>query len=204
MKSAVTMHLLQLALYPRTRALVNGIEYHVSLDRRGGRVLLLNSVQKGSTVRIDFHYEVEDVYSARQKRARVYSSSDREGEWVSIKEVVSEADDSPAAASYLYRGEVKISEDPASLISGDGRVRVRSRSRLSIAYYDEDNAHEPTDRTSVGLALPTPTPNPEPTATPSPTPTPIPAVNPLLLILGVGAVILIALIDRRRFKAQDG
>ena len=193
-----------LALYPRTRALVNGLEYPVSLDRGRGRVSLLNDADRGSTVRIDFHYEVVDAFPVQAKRARVYSSSDREGEWVAIREVASESDDSPAAASYLYRGEIEISEDATSKAAGDGKVFVRKRSRLSVAYYDADGAAEPEKRASVGLNLPTPTPSPQPTATPVPTPTPIPAVNPLLLILGVSAAILIALIDRRRSKARNG
>ena len=103
-----------------------------------------------------------------------------------------------------YRGEIEISDDPASKGTGDGKVFVRNRSRLSVVYYDESSIHEPVDRTSVGLDLPTPTPSPRPTATPLPTPTPIPAVNPFLLILAVSAAILIALIDRRRVRAQNG
>lgn len=169
-----------------------------------GLVSIRTKAPKGSTVRIDFHYEVVDAFPAQAKRARVYSSSDREGEWVAIREVASESDDSPAAASYLYRGEIEISEDAASKAAGDGKVFVRKRSRLSVVYYDVGGAAEPKKRASVGLDLPTATPSPQPTATPVPTPTPIPAVNPLLLILGVGAAILIALIDRRRSKAQNG
>ena len=114
------------------------------------------------------------------------------------REVASETDDSPAAASYLYRGEIEISEDPASLAPGDGRVRVRSRSRLSVAYYDGVNLTDPEERISLGLDLPTPTPHPRPTATAAPTPTPIPAVSPLMLLLGVCAAALVVLYGRIR------
>ena len=192
-----------LAIYPYARAFVDGLEYHVNLGRRNGSVSLVYDVDAGSTVRVDFHYEVVDAFPAQAKRARVYSSSDREGEWVAIREVASKSDASPAASSGLYRGEVEISEDPASKGAGDGKVFVRTRSRLSVVYYDVGGGTEPEKRASVGLDLPTPTPSPSPTATPLPTPTPIPAVNPLLLILGVGVAILIVLIDRRRIKAQN-
>ena len=187
-----------LAINPRTSAFVNGLEYQINLDPRRGRVFLLNDVDAGSIVRVDFHYEVVDAFPANARRVRIYSSSDREGEWVPIREVASETDDSPAAASYLYRGEIEISEDPASLAPGDGRVRVRSRSRLSVAYYDGVNLTDPEERISLGLDLPTPTPHPRPTATASPTPTPIPAVSPLLLLLGVCATVLVVVYGRIR------
>ena len=162
-----------------------------------GLVAISTEAPQGSTVRIEFHYEVVDVFPAEARLARVYSSSDKEGEWVAIREVKSETNGSPDTESDLYRGEIEISEDPASLTPNDGRVRVRSRSRLSVAYYDSDDLDDPKIRTSVGLDLPTPTPRAEPTSTPLPTPTPIPAISPLLMAFAVvlGAVAL--LFDRR-------
>ena len=192
-----------LAIYPRTQAFVNGIEYQVNLDRWDGRVYLLNDVDAGSTVKINFFYELVDSFSAQAKLARVYSSSDKDGEWVAIREVASYTDASPAAASNLYRGEIEISDDPVSKAAGDGRVFVRARSRLSVAYYDADGAAEPKKKTSVGLDLPTPTPRPQPTSTSLPTPTPIPAVSPLLLVLAVGAGALVVIYGRRRVCRDD-
>ena len=185
-------------------ATLNGEEVNPSVEvvERGGQtqsglVAIRTEAPKGSTVKIDFHYEIVDTFPAEARLARVYSSSDKEGEWVAIREVVSETNGSPATASSLFRGEIEISEDPASLTPNDGRVRVRSRSRLSVAYYDSDDPGNPKFKTSVGLDLPTPTPRPEPTSTPLPTPTPIPAISPMLLVLAVvfGAVAL--LFDRR-------
>ena len=148
-----------------------------------------NTFPKGSTVKITFGYEIPDVYPAHAHRARVYSSSDSQGEWVAIREVVSERDASPAADSSLYRGEIAISGDATSKATGDGKVFVRSTSWLSVAYYDNDSMAEPEERASLKLDLPTPTPLP----TPIPTPTPIPAVNPLLLAIALGAGLLIVL-----------
>ena len=193
-----------LAIYPHTQAFVNGIEYHVNLDRWDGRVYLLNDVDAGSTVKINFFYEVVDSYSAQTKLARVYSSSDKDGEWVAIREVTSERDSSPAAASNLYRGVFRISDDPASLSKGDGRVRVRNRSRLSVAYYNSNGETEPIAKASLGLDLPTPTPEAIPTFLPSPTPTPIPAVSPWMLATLVIFGTLAALRYRRSDKPQDG
>ena len=193
-----------LAIYPHTQAFVNGIEYHVNLDRWDGRVYLLNDVDARSTVKINFFYEVVDSYSAQTKLARVYSSSDKDGEWVAIREVTSERDSSPAAASNLYRGVFRISDDPASLSKGDGRVRVRNRSRLSVAYYNSNGETQPIAKASLGLDLPTPTPEAIPTFLPSPTPTPIPAVSPWMLATLVIFGTLAALRYRRSDKPQDG
>ena len=182
-----------LATYPRVTALVDGVEYLANLDIRGGRVSLLNDVAAGSNIRIEFYYELVDEYAANTRRARVYSSSDRQGEWVAIREVAGIGNSSAAAETYLYRGEIEISDDPASLARGDGRVRVRNRSRLSVVYYDDAGDTEPAERASVALDLPTPTPLPAPTATPRPTPTPIPATSPALLAIvalaGVAALL---------------
>ena len=193
-----------LAIYPRTQAFVNGIEYQVNLDRWDGRIYLLNDVDAGSTVKINFYYEVVDSFSAQSKLARVYSSSDKDGEWVAIREVTSERDSSPAAASNLYRGVFRISDDPASLSKGDGRVRVRNRSRLSVAYYNSNGETEPMAKASLGLDLPTPTPEATPTFLPSPTPTPIPAVSPWMLATLVILGTLAALRYRRTDKPKDG
>ena len=160
---------------------------------------IAGAAPKGSTVKITFDYEVVDVYPAQAQRARVYSSSDRQGEWVAIREVSIEDGVSPAASS-LYRGEVVISDDEASKATGDGKVFVRNRSRLSVIYYYDRGAVKSEKRDSVGLNLPTPTP----TSTPAPTPTPIPAVNPLLLVIAVGAGALTVLLGRRRVVPSGG
>ena len=169
-----------------------------------GLVSIRTDAPKGSTVSIDFHYEVVDTFSAQTKLARVYSSSDKDGEWVAIREVTSETDSSPAAASNLYRGVFRISDDPASLSKGDGRVRVRNRSRLSVAYYNSNGETQPIAKASLGLDLPTPTPEAIPTFLPSPTPTPIPAVSPWMLATLVIFGTLAALRYRRSDKPQDG
>lgn len=200
-------------------ASVNGVNYQSGVEVRGsgigttryGLVSVHTEVPKGSTVKITFGYEVVDMYLAQDQRARVYSSSDSQGEWVAIREVVSERDASPATASSLYRGETAISEDATSKATGDGKVFVRSTSWLSVAYYDNDSMVEPEEKASLKLDLPTPTPRPTPIPTPTrtprptpmPTPTPIPAVNPLLLAVVFGAGLLIVLSLFRREARPD-
>ena len=164
-------------------------------------VSIAGAAPKGSTVTITFNYEVVDVYPAQEQRARVYSSSDRQGEWVAIREV-SIKDGVTPAASHWYRGEVVISDDEASKASGDGKIFVRTRSWLSIAYYDKGAASMPivegtpttTETAHVSLNLPTPTA----------TPAPIPAVNPALLVVAVGAGALVVLLRRGRVVPSGG
>ena len=196
-----------LAPSPMPRAFVNGLGYQVDFLAPDNRqALLRNDVAAGSTVYIEFHYEVFDTIPAEAKRAKVYSSSDREeegGEWVAITEVASTTDASPDAASHLYRGEIEITTDIASKGMGDDKVFVREGSRLSVAYYDDnDKAYKDT----VNLNLPTPTPTPTLIQTPRQTPTPIsiPASNLFMLLPVVGVGIFLLLYRRKRGIGNEG
>ena len=155
------------------------------------------AVGKGSTVEVRFSYQVVDAFPAHARRARVYSSSDRQGEWVAIREVTSRHDASPAAATSLYRGVIGITTDETIKDTiGDGKVFVRERSWLTVAYYDAYGSAEPIRKASVKLDLPTPTP--------TPTPTPIPASNPMLLAIAVIAGVFVVLARRRRVVPSGG
>jgi len=90
-------------------AYVNGVEYISGVEIRDsgtgttqyGLVSIHTKAPKGSNVEVRFAYEVVDIFPSESKRARVYSSSDRQGEWVALREVASEYDSSSAAASSL-------------------------------------------------------------------------------------------------------
>ena len=142
-----------IALHPRPQVFVDGWEYSINSVGRG-HLSLNNKVDAGSAIRMEFHYEVVDNFDAQTHLARIFSTSDKVGEWVALREVKSESDASPSSASYLYRGEVEISDNEASLAVGDGQVRVRQRSRLGAAYYDDGGRQR--GKVWVGLDLPTP------------------------------------------------
>ncbi len=185
-----------IAIHPRAQVYVDGWEYSINSVEHG-RLSLNQKVDAGSAIRIEFHYEVVDDFDSEAHLAKIFSTSDKNGEWVALREVVSESDASPSSSSSLYRGEVTISDNEASLTAGDGQVRVRRRSRLGAAYYD--GIERQRDKVSVGLNLPTPTPTPIPS--PSPTPTAIPAIpvaNPWLIVAAVVAGALAVLLGRRR------
>ena len=185
-----------IAIYPYARASVDGFGYSIDHKEEHGRISIINAVDAGSTIRISFHYEVVDDFDSQTYLARIFSTSDKVGEWVALREVKSESDASPSSASYLYRGEVEISDNEASLAVGDGQVRVRQRSRLGAAYYDDGGRQR--GKVWVGLDLPTPTPTPTPSPSPTPTPTPIPVANTWLIIAAVVAGALAVLLGRGR------
>ena len=187
------------------RAFVNGNESQqighpgdIDTPYPYGVVSISRDAPKGSTVRIDFHYSIVDEFPADVHIARVYSSSDRTGEWVAIREVASEHSDAPAAASSMYRGEVAISDDTDSKTLDDGKVYVRQRSRLSVVYYDTLGAATPAARDSESLNLHTPT------ATPKPVATPIPAGNPVMLIAAVVVGVMVVLLRAKGVGACRG
>ena len=194
---------LPIAFYPRPQVLVDNAASDTSdLDVVGWRISFSFDVDAGDPIEVNFHHELFDAFPAHAKRARVYSSSDRAGEWVAIQEVASKADASAAPASDLYRGEVKISRDEASLASGDGKVFVRRTSRLTVAYYTAGGETR-LDSDTLHLALPTATPTLTPTATP--VPTPLPASNRLTLILiaaALSGLMLISLCWQKRETTQ--
>ena len=74
-------------------ARVDGIDTLVtSVSASTGSVTLLTDVGPGSTVEMGFDFDVVDIYSSSDLRVRASSTSDPEGEWVSLTEVVSETD----------------------------------------------------------------------------------------------------------------
>ena len=169
-----------------------------SIDYVNWRISFYNKVPAGSALRVMFRQTLPDLFPASARIAHVYSSSDRAGEWVAIREVVSKTDASAAAASHLFRGEIEISAHESSRAPGDGKVFVRRTSRLWVAYHDIDNAEIELGRKSQALALLIPTP------TPTPVPTPIPAASRLTLALAAAAFSALtayALLARARRKA---
>ena len=184
---------LPVAFHPYPEVSVNGIENRAQyLYADDWSVSFTIGVAADASIEVNFHQELFDAFPARAMRAKVYSGSDSDGEWVAIQEVASSTDASAAPASYLYRGEIVISRDEASLASGDGKVFVRRTSRLTAAYYAADGKTQLL-RETLHLNLPTATPTLTPTATP--VPTPLPATNRLTLALIAAALSGLTLIS---------
>ena len=150
-------------LSSKPTAKVNGVTTLVAtFDAPTGQFTLLNDVNASSTLEVEFDFDAVDSYSGAQRRARVSSSSDADGEWVSVSEVASETDSGPSPTSGLFRGEVTLSGDSAAITSGDGAVWVREGDDVTAIYYASDGA---TMIDSHHLASAILTPSPTPTAT---------------------------------------
>ena len=116
-----------------------------------GEIELLNDVDSGSAVVIDFYFHAVDRYAASDHRARVQSSSDPQGEWSAITEVVSETDAGASATSGLLRGQVELSGRTTSTRQRDGAVWARGGDLLTVTYYLPDGVSV-VDSHSVGVA----------------------------------------------------
>ena len=139
-------------------ASVNGVNTLVTnFDAEKGEFTLLTNVEAGSTLRVDFTFDLVDQYSASDNRARIHSTSDEDGEWVGFGEVESVTDASASPASGLFRGEVSLSGDISAAASGDGAVWVQDGDTLTVTYYQADGATVIASH-SVNVANPTPLP----------------------------------------------
>jgi hypothetical protein len=122
-------------------AKVNGVTTLVAdLEAQTGRFTLLNDVNQSSTLAVTFDFDIVDTWPADLHRASVTSTADTDGEWVSIEEVASATDATASPTSSVYRGEVILSGDSATSVTGDGKVWVRPGDDLVVTYFDADGA----------------------------------------------------------------
>ena len=140
---------------PPPYAEVNGVPTLVSNLRVDlGEFTLLNDVDAGSDLAVWFAFDVVDSYAPVTERVRVTSTSDTDGEWLAITEVVSETDAAAGATSGLFRGSVALSAASSSLAAGDGEVWVQEGDTLRAAYYDSDGSGPVSTHTARILEAP--------------------------------------------------
>ena len=107
-------------------------------DPVAGTFSLANDVSANSTVEAIFHHHVLDAYAVADQRARVFSSSDPDGEWVGLDEIESEEDQSPSSGSGLFRGIVSLSDESTYAGSGDHKVFVQPPETLTVEFYSAE------------------------------------------------------------------
>ena len=96
-------------------------------------------VAKSATTTATFGYALVNVGDGQQtvtRRARVSSTSDPAGEWITIGEVASATDSSPNATSRLFRGEVTLSSNAATQGTNNDGVWVQIGDAVVAIYYD--------------------------------------------------------------------
>ena len=157
----------RLATNPAPEAFDDGIRVQISYEPVNfADTEVLNLVdyviEAGSRFEVRYYFHVVDSYSSEDKRVRVTSKSDAEGEWADLKEVSSEMDAAPSANSGLFLGKTKVSRNPEVRGIGDGTVWVPVGGSVKVTYLDEEGVVKATSDTS-------PPPTPTPAVKPSPT-----------------------------------
>ena len=90
-------------------------------------------------VSVTFSYHSADTWAGTDtslRRAKVSSTSDLDGEWVTISEVNSLTDTTASSTSRLFLGTVALSSDAGSQGAGGPGVWVQDGDDLTVTYYD--------------------------------------------------------------------
>ena len=126
-----------------------------SFDPNAGTFTVIVNIADGANVTANFDYHFQDVYSgSTAKRAEVVSTSDPQGEAVTIAEVAGLGSTVPAANSTIFRGEVFLSDNPADQGSGDGKVWVQDGDTVTVRYVDSSGAVINLDTVTVDAVAP--------------------------------------------------
>jgi len=90
-------------------------------------------------VSVAFSYHTADSWAGSDsalRRAKVSSTSDLEGEWVTISEVDSLTSSTASSTSRVFRGSVALSSDAGAQGSSGSGVWVQDTDDLTVNYYD--------------------------------------------------------------------
>ena len=112
-----------------------------------GRVITLVPGAAGARYEIRFTYDEADSFTGDKSRARVTSSSDPQGEDVTITET--------GPSTQLYMGQVMISGDGATRGRDDDGVYVQDGDTLTVTYLDKDGSAVDSDDITVDAQAPT-------------------------------------------------
>ena len=129
----------------------------VGSDVDAGTFTLL--VESSTTTTATFGYHTPDTYPGTDsalRRAKVISTSDPAGEWVTINEVASTTSATTAnATSKLFSGVMFLSGDAAKQGAGDNSVWVQDGDTLTAQYYDSAGALIDSDTVTIDGVDPT-------------------------------------------------
>lgn len=132
---------------------VGGVaNFIVGSNANAGTFTLL--VAANATTTATFNWRVPDVWGGQQtatRRARVTSTSDPAGEWITISEVNSIGNSTPHATSKLFRGQVVLSSNAATLGTYQDGVWVQVWDTVTVIYVDSNGSTVDTDTLAVVL-----------------------------------------------------
>ena len=119
----------------------------------------------GATTTVKFKYHVVDEYLAenvldgdgevmteRDRRAKVVSTSDPQGEWVTISEVVDYGSDTASPNTNIYRGDIRLSDNAGTQGTRSDGVWVQDDDTVTVRYVNADgNAIDTDTMTADGV-----------------------------------------------------
>ena len=123
-----------------------------------GTFSLNNNTSQGDTVVAAFNYHIRDVWDGQDaslRRAKVTSTSDPQGEWVTISEVASVGSSTASPTSRIFRGEIVLSSNAALQGTSNDDVWVQDGDTLTATYYNSAGAIIDTDTVTVDGVKPT-------------------------------------------------
>ena len=124
-----------------------------SLNATTGTFQLFASVANKDVI-ATYDYHITNTYDGStdgQKIAKVTSTSDATGEWISISEVTASGSVTPDDQADFYRGSVIISDDAGATADADGQVWVADGDTLTVSYYGPGTS--PSDTTDNATVI---------------------------------------------------
>ena len=133
--------------------------YLVSNSDLKSRFALVSDILQGTEETVaTFNHHVVDSWNGRDedlRRAKVTSTSDPQGEFVTISEVASVGATTSSATSKIFRGSVLLSADAATQGTNNDGVWVQDGDVLTVSYLDADGTTLDTDTVTVDGVTPT-------------------------------------------------
>ena len=123
-----------------------------------GTFTLLTAGDANASTTATFSYHLADVWSAADsttQRAKVISTSDPAGEYVTIREVNGIGTTTASATSKIFRGSVTLSPDAATRGSNDDGVWVQDGDTVTVNYLNSDGTVVNSDTVTVDGVEPT-------------------------------------------------
>ena len=119
---------------------------------------LLVGIGAGATATTTFGYHIQDVWSGTDstlRRAKVISTSDPAGEWVTISEVVSATNAAASATSRVFSGIVFLSSNAANQGTNADGVWVQDGDTLTVQYMNSAGTVLDSDTVTIDGVKPT-------------------------------------------------
>ena len=117
---------------------------------------LISAVSATTTVSFSYHIQDEwDGTDSALRRAKIISTSDPAGEYVTLNEVASAIDSTASATSKVFSGAVFLSSDAATQGSNSDGVWVQDGDTLTVQYLNSSGTVLDSDTVSIDGVKPT-------------------------------------------------